>query len=81
MIPACFGIAGLAIVVAGTAIVVYQSARARYRARLPAALLDELVHHKIGCRHEPPARVALELRTLLGCAPPVFHDPLISRRM
>jgi hypothetical protein len=68
---------GLAVVVAGLAVAAYRTARARYRAHVPAALLDELVRHKVECRHEPAARVTLELRLLLGTAPPATVASLL----
>jgi hypothetical protein len=68
---------GVAIVVAGIAVLAFRYARARYRAHIPEALLDELVRHKVACRHEPAARVTLELRLLLGTAPPATTAALL----
>ena len=47
----------------------YRRGRRRDARRLPPALGSELRMHKLECLGEPPARVDLELRLLLGEGP------------
>jgi hypothetical protein len=44
----------------------YRLGRRQGRRRLPGAVLDELVRHKLECLGEPPERVALEMSLLFG---------------
>jgi hypothetical protein len=55
----CLGAAVLATVA-------YRRGRWDGRRRLPSAVLDELVRHKLECLGEPPERVTLEMSLLFG---------------
>jgi len=59
-------LAAFAAIVTALARSAFRRGRRRDTRRLPSALGSELRAHKLGCLGEPPERVDLELRLLLG---------------